>query len=48
MSIDSSLEEAGDLMGANRSRILRKITFPLVLPALLSGFIMTFSKVMGT
>ena len=48
MSIDSSLEEAGDLMGAKRSRILRKITFPLVLPALLSGFIMTFSKVMGT
>jgi iron(III) transport system permease protein len=48
MSIDSSLEEAGDLMGANRSRILRKITFPLVMPAILSGFIMTFSKVMGT
>jgi iron(III) transport system permease protein len=48
MSIDSNLEEAGELMGASRRRILRKITFPLVLPALLSGFIMTFSKVMGT
>jgi iron(III) transport system permease protein len=48
MSIDSSLEEAGDLMGASRWRILRKITFPLVIPALLSGFIMTFSKIMGT
>ena len=48
MSIDSSLEEAGELMGADRWRILRKITLPLVLPALLSGFIMTFSKVMGT
>jgi iron(III) transport system permease protein len=48
MSIDSSLEEAGDLMGASRGRILRKITFPLVLPAILSGVIMTFSKVMGT
>jgi iron(III) transport system permease protein len=48
MSIDSSLEEAGELMGANRRRILAKITFPLILPALLSGFIMTFSKVMGT
>jgi iron(III) transport system permease protein len=48
MSIDSSLEEAGDLMGASRWRILRKITFPLVLPAILSGFIMTFSKVLGT
>ncbi len=48
MSIDSNLEEAGELMGASRWRILRKITLPLVLPALLSGFIMTFSKVMGT
>jgi iron(III) transport system permease protein len=48
MSVDSSLEEAGDLMGASRWRILRKITFPLVVPAVLSGVIMTFSKVMGT
>jgi iron(III) transport system permease protein len=48
MSIDSNLEEAGDLMGASRWRILRKITLPLVLPAILSGVIMTFSKVMGT
>ena len=48
MSIDSSLEEAGELAGASRVRILGKITFPLVIPALLSGFIMTFSKVMGT
>ncbi len=48
MSIDSNLEEAGELMGAKRWRILRKITLPLVLPALLSGFIMTFSKALGT
>lgn len=48
ISIDSSLEEAGELMGASRWRILRKITFPIIVPALLSGFIMTFSKVMGT
>jgi iron(III) transport system permease protein len=48
MSIDSNLEEAGELMGASRGRILQKITFPLIMPALLSGFIMTFSRVMGT
>lgn len=48
MSIDSNLEEAGELMGASRWRILRKITMPLVVPAILSGFIMTFSKVLGT
>ena len=27
---------------------MRKITFPLVIPAIASGFIMTFSKTMGT
>lgn len=48
MSIDSSLEESGELAGASRWRILRKITLPLVVPAILSGFIMTFSKVLGT
>lgn len=48
LSIDSSLEEAGELAGANKWRIMRKITFPLVVPALASGFIMTFSKTMGT
>lgn len=48
ISIDSNLEEAAEVMGASRWRILRKITFPLILPALLSGFIMTFSRVMGT
>ena len=47
-SIDSNLEEAGEMMGASRWRIMRKITFPIILPALLSGFIMTFSRVMGT
>jgi len=48
LSIDSSLEEAGELAGAGRWRIMRKITFPLVIPAIASGFIMTFSKAMGT
>lgn len=31
LSIDSSLEEAGELAGAGRWRIMRKITFPLVI-----------------
>lgn len=48
LSIDSSLEEAGEIAGAGRWRIMRKITFPLVIPAIASGFIMTFSKTMGT
>jgi len=48
LSIDSSLEEAGELAGAGRWHIMKKITFPLVIPAIASGFIMTFSKTMGT
>lgn len=47
-SIDSSLEEAGETLGASRIYILLHITFPLVLPALLSSFILTFSRVLGT
>lgn len=47
-SINSELEEMGEILGAGKPRILRKITFPLVLPAILSAVIMTFSKAMGT
>jgi iron(III) transport system permease protein len=47
-SINSELEEMGEIAGASKIRILRKITFPLVLPAILSSFILTFSKSMGT
>jgi iron(III) transport system permease protein len=47
-SIDSHLEESGEILGASRAHILRRITFPLVLPALLSSFILTFSRILGT
>lgn len=47
-SINSELEEMGEIIGANKMQILRKVTFPLVLPAILSSFILTFSKSMGT
>lgn len=47
-SINSGLEETADILGAKRITILRRITFPLVLPAILSAFILTFSKSMGT
>jgi iron(III) transport system permease protein len=48
VSVDAHLEEAGEVLGASRGRILRKITFPIVLPALLSAFILTFSRALGT
>ncbi len=47
-SIDSRLEETAELMGASKVHVMRKITLPLVLPALLSAFILTFSKGIGT
>ena len=47
-SINSELEEMGEIQGASKSLILRKITLPLVLPAMLSAVILTFSKAIGT
>ena len=43
-SINSELEEMGEIQGAGKAMILRKITLPLVLPAILSAVILTFSK----
>ena len=47
-SINSELEEMGEIQGAGEAMILRKITLPLVLPAILSAVILTFSKAIGT
>ena len=47
-SINSELEEMGGVLGAGKATILRRITFPLVLPAMLSAVILTFSKSIGT
>lgn len=46
-SLDARLEESAEMLGANRLRILRKITLPMVLPALGFAFILTFSKGLG-
>lgn len=47
-SIGGDLEEMGEIAGATRFQILRRITFPLVMPAVLSSFILTFSRSIGT
>ncbi len=47
-SVDRNLEESGEILGAGRWRVLRRITLPLVLPAILSAFILTFSRALGT
>ena len=47
-SINSELEEMGEIQGATRSQILKSITLPLILPSILSATIMTISKSVGT
>jgi iron(III) transport system permease protein len=46
-NIDSRLEESAEILGAGRFEVLRRITFPLALPALGSAFVLTFSKGLG-
>lgn len=47
-NIDAQLEESAELLGASRATILRRVVFPLVLPAVFSTFLLTFSKGLGT
>jgi len=47
-SINSELEEMGDICGANQVQILKSITLPLVMPSILSALVMTLSKSIGT
>lgn len=47
-SINSELEEMGEICGANKIQILKSITLPLVLPSVLSALVMTLSKSIGT
>ena len=47
-SINSELEEMGEIQGASKAQILRNITLPLILPSVLSATVMTISKSIGT
>lgn len=47
-SINSELEEMGEICGATKPQILKSITLPLVLPSILSSIVMTLSKSIGT
>ncbi|UPK75585.1 iron ABC transporter permease [Nocardioidaceae bacterium SCSIO 66511] len=46
--VDSQLEESARILGAPRRVIARRIIIPLLLPALMSGVLLTFSRVIGT
>ena len=47
-NMDANLEEAATILQAGRGRILRKITIPIVMPALLSTVLLVFSSTMAS
>ena len=46
-NMDANLEEAASLLHASRFTIMRKVTIPIVRPALLSTFLLVFSSTMS-
>lgn len=46
-SLDAEAEEAAGLLGASRYQTFRRITFPALLPALLTGFALSFARGLG-
>lgn len=47
-SVNAEMEESAKLLGASRYAILRRITLPVIAPALLAAFILAFAKTIGT
>ncbi|WP_269526117.1 sulfate ABC transporter permease subunit CysT [Coraliomargarita parva] len=45
--LDRELEEAAATLGASRFRIFRSVVFPVLLPALLTGFALSFARGIG-
>ncbi|GAA4088060.1 ABC transporter permease [Nonomuraea soli] len=46
--IDSQLEDSARILGASRATVLRRITGPLLLPALSSAVLLVVGRVLGT
>jgi sulfate transport system permease protein len=45
--IEREVEEAAVTLGASRFRIIRSVLFPLIAPALLTGFALAFARAIG-
>ena len=45
--IEKEVEEAAESLGASRFQVFRKVIFPEVFPALLSGFSLAFARGLG-
>ena len=46
-NMDPSLEEAAEISGASATRTLATVTFPLILPAIISGVLLSFVVMLG-
>jgi len=46
-NMDPSLEEAAEISGASAVRTMATVTFPLILPAILSGMLLSFVVMLG-
>ena len=45
--LDAEVEEAAASLGANRWQTFRRVIFPMLLPALLTGFALAFARAVG-
>jgi iron(III) transport system permease protein len=46
-NMDPSLEEAAEISGASATRTMATVTFPLIMPAILSGLLLSFVVMLG-
>jgi molybdate transport system permease protein len=46
-AVDPRLEQAGATLGASRLWVFLTVTFPLIIPGILAGTVLTFAKGMG-
>jgi iron(III) transport system permease protein len=46
-NMDPSLEEAAEISGASAARTMATVTFPLILPAIISGLLLSFVVMLG-
>jgi iron(III) transport system permease protein len=47
VSADPFIEESAEIMGASRFRVIRTVTLPLVIPAVLAGALIVFMRSVG-
>ncbi|WP_421721844.1 sulfate ABC transporter permease subunit CysT [Anaerobacillus alkaliphilus] len=47
INMDKEIEEASASLGANRWMTFRKVIFPLLIPAILTGFALAFARALG-